>query len=82
MNSPRSSGVFVTLFALAAVAAMTGARDSGAAGGLRPAAATTIEGARMDVAWLSAASRKPCRLGQRYSSYYRKCVLWWPLGAG
>ena len=82
MNSPRSTGVLATLLALAAVSALMGSRDGGAAAGLRPAGASATEGPRTDVAWLAAAARKPCRPGQRYSSYYRKCVLWWPLGSG
>lgn len=75
MKSPRKAGPTLYLaLAMTAVALALAPRAS--AQGLT--LASFPDQAGRDAATPAAMARKPCRFGQRYSPYYRRCVLWTP----
>ena len=85
MKSPRNAGPF--LFLLTAVIVVVAATAPRAGGSSPMTAGFTVpapsNGASdSDSAAPVALNRKACRFGQRYSSYYRRCVLWTPFELG
>jgi hypothetical protein len=78
MKSPRNAGsLLVLLIAITVVGAATAPR--GGQHGLSLASMAGLDGRGGDSATPAALGRKACRFGQRYSPYYRRCVLWAPL---
>ena len=75
MKSPRNAGLLLWL-ALMVMVSATWLAPRG--GGQALAFANAPGSAGFEIATPVAVSRKACRFGQRYSPYYRRCVLWTP----
>lgn len=75
MKSPRPAGLVLCL-AVTALVAVSASRGQDLALASMPALA------ELDSATLTIAARKACRFGQRYSPYFRRCVLWAPFDIG
>jgi hypothetical protein len=73
MKSPRNAGTLMLVAALT----VTIAAAPRASGQLSIA---SMSSPLADDAYSGATTfaRKSCKFGQRYSSYYRRCVLWTP----
>lgn len=81
MKSPRSAGPLLFLLTAVTVVVVAYAPRNGHSS---PSLANMAApgGLSGDAATPSTFSRKACRFGQRYSAYYRRCVLWTPFDLG
>jgi hypothetical protein len=74
MKSPRNAGPVMMLVAALTVTIAVVPRASGqlSLASMASPSAGDSDGSA------STFTRKGCKFGQRYSSYYRRCVLWMP----
>jgi hypothetical protein len=74
MKSARNAGPLLML--ATALAVMLVAAPAAAIG--LPLSAGQLRSATVADANLTTVARKGCKFGQRFSTYYRRCVLWTP----